>query len=313
MTASPVQALSSLEEAMTVRTLALMLTLVWVLAGRAQEQLPLWQGGAPGFEARKDTPEIKETFYIRNVHNPSLTVFLPPEGKATGAAVVVCPGGGHRFLTIDAEGLAPAKFLSERGVAAFVLKYRLGRDDKSPFPVYDIQKHAREDAHRAIRLIRSRKEEWKIDPARVGILGFSAGGEVVSLAAFGANEGDNPEGNKEAADPIDRLSGRPNFLVYVYSGPVGIPETVAKEAPPAFLCVAADDRGAARSIDTLYQKYRAAGAPVEAHIFARGGHAFGLGTRSKVEAVRHWPDRLVDWLADGGFLAPAKPAQAATP
>ena len=102
---------------------------------QAQEQISLWPSGAPGFEDRKDTPEIKESFYIRNVHNPSLTAFLPPAEKASGAAVVVCPGGAHRFLTIDAEGLGPAKFFSNLGVAAFVLKYRLGRDDKSPFPV----------------------------------------------------------------------------------------------------------------------------------------------------------------------------------
>jgi acetyl esterase/lipase len=286
---------------MNIRVIVVGLTLLWPLLIQAEEQIPLWPNGAPGFEDRKDTAEIKETFYIRNVHNPSLTVFLPPAEKATGAVIVVCPGGGHRFLTIDAEGRNPAQFFSNLGVAAFVLKYRLGRDDKSPFPVYDIEKHAREDAHRALRLIRSRAAEWKIDPQRIGIMGFSAGGEVVSLAAFGP-----AEGNAEAADPIDRLSGHPNFLVYVYPGPVGIPDVIPAGAPPAFLCVAADDRGASRSIDRLYQKYREAGAPVEAHIFAKGGHAFGLGTRSKLESVKHWPDRLTDWLSDGGFLNATK-------
>lgn len=286
---------------MNRRMLSICLLAICPLAAQAQEQIPLWPSGAPGFEDRKDTPEIRETFYIRNIHNPSLTVFLPPAEKANGAAVVVCPGGAHRFLTIDAEGNNPAKFFAERGVAAFVLKYRLGRDDKSPFPIYDIEKHAREDAHRSLRLIRSRTSEWKIDPKRVGIMGFSAGGEVVSLAAFGAAEGD-----ADAADPIDRLNGRPDFLVYVYPGGVGIPESIPRDAPPAFLCVAADDRGSARSIDRLYQKYREGGAPVEAHIFAKGGHAFGLGTRSKVEAVKHWPDRLVDWMTDTGLLSAAK-------
>jgi acetyl esterase/lipase len=278
-----------------------LLVMTILSSAAAQEQIPLWSAGAPGFEDRKDTPEIQETFYLRNIHNPSLTVFLPPAEKATGAAVVVCPGGAHRFLTIDAEGRNPAQFFSNVGVAAFVLKYRLGSDDKSPFPVYDIEKHAREDAHRALRLIRSRAKEWKIDPNRVGILGFSAGGEVVSLAAFGS-----AEGIPEAADPIDRLSGRPDFLVYVYPGPLGIPDTIPRDAPPAFLCVAADDRSASRSIDRLYQKYREAGAPVEAHIFAKGGHAFGMGARSKVEAVKHWPDELVHWMTDGGLLTPTK-------
>src|SRR5262249_42941183 len=157
--------------------------------------------------------------------NPSLTAFLPSPEKATGTAIVVCPGGAHRFLSIDLEGRIPAEYLSSIGVAAFVLKYRLGRDDKSPFPVYDIEKHAREDAHRALRLIRSRASEWKIDPQRVGIVGFSAGGEVVSLAAFGS-----AEGHADAPDPIDRLSGRPDFLVYVYPGPVGIPDTIPRDA-----------------------------------------------------------------------------------
>jgi acetyl esterase/lipase len=286
---------------MNVRTMVFWITVLLPLLSQAQEQIPLWPRGAPGFEDRKDTAEIKESFYIRNIHNPSLTIFLPPADKATGAAIVVCPGGAHRFLTIDAEGTSPARFFSNVGVAAFVLKYRLGRDYKSPFPVYEIEKHAREDAQRAIRLIRSRAKEWNVDTQRVGILGFSAGGEVVSVAGFGSSEG-----SAEAADPIDRLSGRPDFLVYVYPGPVGIPDSVPREAPPAFLCVAADDRGAARSVDRLYQKYREAGAPVEAHIFAKGGHAFGMGTRSKYDAVKHWPERLTDWMSDGGLLTGTK-------
>ena len=271
----------------------------------AQEQIPLWPKGAPGFEDRKDTAEIREGGQVRNVHNPSLTAFLPAADKATGAAVVVCPGGAHRFHSIDLEGTVPAKFLADHGVAAFVLKYRLGRDNKSPFPVYDIEKHATEDAHRAIRLIRSRAEEWKLDKERIGIMGFSAGGEVVSLAAFKPSAGD-----AAATDPVDKLSGRPNFLMYVYPGPVGIPEAIPADAPPAFLCVASDDRGAAGSIETLLLKYRAARAPVEAHIFSKGGHAFGIGSRSKVAAVQHWPDRLLEWLADSQLLtaAAAKPA-----
>jgi acetyl esterase/lipase len=286
---------------MSIRAIVFYLTMLCPFVSLAQEQIPLWPNGAPGFEDRKDTAEIRETFYIRNIHNPSLTVFLPAAEKANGAAVVVCPGGAHRFLTIDAEGNNPAKFFADHGVAAFVLKYRLGRDDKSPFAVYEIERHAREDAHRALRLIRSRANEWKIDTQRVGILGFSAGGEVVSLAAFGPTDT-----NAGAADSIDRLSDRPNFLVYVYPGPLGIPDMIPRDAPPAFLCVAADDKGASRSIDNLYQKYRQGGAPVEAHIFAKGGHAFGLGTRSKVEAVKHWPERLVDWMSDSGLLTAAK-------
>ncbi|HWB14712.1 MAG TPA: alpha/beta hydrolase, partial [Pirellulales bacterium] len=139
------------------------------------EQIPLWPNGPPGFESRKDEPERAESYWVKNIHQPSLTVYLPAADKATGTAVVVCPGGGHRELVYKAEGCEPAEYLSRLGVAAFVLKYRLAREPDSP---YDLKQHPREDAQRALRLIRSRAAEWKIDPARVGMLGFSAGGET---------------------------------------------------------------------------------------------------------------------------------------
>src|ERR1700704_780545 len=133
----------------------------------------LWANGAPGFENRRNEPALAKDYWIRNIHNPSITVYLPPKEKATGAAVVICPGGGHRELVFKAEGDEPARYLSSIGVAAFALKYRLGREQGSP---YSIQKHAREDGLRAMRLIRSRAKEWNIDLNRVGIMGFSAGG-----------------------------------------------------------------------------------------------------------------------------------------
>jgi acetyl esterase/lipase len=256
--------------------------------------VPLWPGGAPGFEDRRSEPEEAKEYWVKNVHNPSLTAFLPPEGKANGAAVVICPGGGHRLLVYEAEGIEAARFLNELGVAAFVLKYRLGREEGSP---YKIEVHAREDGLRAIRLVRARAGEWGIDPARVGMMGFSAGGEVVSMVAFGESGGD-----PDATDPVDRESGRPDFVAYVYPGPLGIPESLPAEAPPAFLLVANDDRGAARVIASLFQKYRDAGRPVEAHVLAAGGHAFNMGNRSKLASVRGWPQRLADWLSDTGLL-----------
>jgi len=130
-------------------------------------------------------------------------VFLPPPEKATGAAVVVCPGGGHRELVFNAEGREPAEYLNSIGVAAFVLKYRLARQPNAP---YDLKLHPRQDAQRVIRMVRSRAREWKIDPNRVGVLGFSTGGEVVSMVAYESDEGD-----AAAADPIDRLNARPDF------------------------------------------------------------------------------------------------------
>jgi acetyl esterase/lipase len=174
-----------------------------LVAAEEQEKIVLWPNGAPGFEERRNEPEVAKEYWVRNVHNPSLTMFLPPKEKATGAAVVICPGGGHRELVFNAEGVQPAQYFNSIGVAAFVLKYRLGRETNT---VYSIQKHAREDGQRAMRLVRSKASQWSLDPHRLGMVGFPAGGEVVSLVAY------NPfEGDPNAADPIDRLSCRPDF------------------------------------------------------------------------------------------------------
>src|ERR1700733_9563620 len=174
--------------------------------------IPLWAKGAPGFENRRNEPEQAKDYWVKKIHNPSLTVFLPPKDKANGAAVVVCPGGGHRLLVWTAEGIDPAKFLTNLGITVFVLKYRLGRDTLSP---YKIEVHARQDGLRAMRLVRSRAVEFGIDTSRIGIMGFSAGGEVVDMVTFGPN---NPDLN--AVDPIDRQSAMPKFLIQIYPGPL---------------------------------------------------------------------------------------------
>jgi len=287
------------------RALALLLALASApsFAQDAPVEIPLWKDGAPGFESRKDEPPLAQDWWVRNVHNPSITAFLPDPEKATGAAVIVCPGGGHKNLVFNAEGRDPAEYLQKMGVAAFALKYRLGREEGSP---YKIEEHAKQDAYRALRLVRSRAEEFKIDPKRVGMLGFSAGGEVVSMVAYGPGEGD-----PNAADPIDRLNGKPDFQMLVYPGPLGIPETIPADAPPAFLLVANDDRGAARVIASLFQKYRDARRPVEAHVFARGGHAFNMGYRSELATLKSWPQRMADWMADNEILSPPAPASEA--
>lgn len=287
---------------MPIRIVSLVVALL-PLAATAQEthpQIPLWPRGAPGFEDRRDEKEELNGSSVRNVHNPSLTVYLPPKDKANGAAVVVCPGGGFRQLVMAGEGYEPAEYLNSLGVAAFVLKYRLPREPNSP---YDLNRHPREDGQRAIRLVRSRATEWNIDPERVGILGFSAGGEVVSVTAYDPGKGDSA-----AADPIDRMNGRPNFQILVYPGPLGVPETVPADAPPAFLVVANDD-GAANVVMGIAQKYRAAKRPVEAHILSRGGHGFHMGKRSRVAAVQVWPQRLAEWLDDSFILDPTKRAE----
>ena len=265
------------------------------------EVIPLWPKGTPGFESRRDEPEVAKDYWVKNIHNPSVTAFLPPKDKATGAAVIVCPGGGHRELVFNAEGAEAARYLNSLGVAAFALKYRLGREQDSP---YKIDVHAREDGLRAMRLVRSRAAEWGIDPKRVGIMGFSAGGEVASMVSYSPGEGD-----PNADDPIDRLGSRPDFQILIYPGPLGIPEKVPKDSPPAFLLVANDDRGASRVVASLFQKYRDAGAPVELHVFARGGHAFNMGNRSKLETLKHWPQRLAEWMSDNAILDPSKPGK----
>lgn len=259
--------------------------------------ISLWTNGAPGFESRRSEPELAQDYWVRNIHNPSLTVFLPPADKATGAAVVICPGGGHRELVFKAEGEEPARYLNELGIAAFVLKYRLAREQGSP---YSLPQHAREDGRRAMRLVRGRAAEWGIDPKRIGMMGFSAGGEVVSMVVYGSGDGD-----PNAPDPLDRVSCRPDFTVMIYPGPLGIPEMISSNVPPAFLLVANDDRGASGNIVRLIDEYRQAHVPMEAHIYAKGGHGFNMGNRSKLASVKDWPQRLADWLGDSGFLKPA--------
>jgi acetyl esterase/lipase len=263
-------------------------------------QIPLWPKGAPGFENRRDEPEQAKDYWVKNIHNPSITVYLPPKDKATGAAVVIFPGGGHRLLVFDAEGRDPARFLNSIGVAAFIVKYRLFREDSA---IYSFDKQTREDAYRAMRLVRSRAAEWNIDTARIGTLGFSAGGEVAALLAYTPGMGD-----PAAPDPIDRLNGRPNFQLLVYPGPLGIPATVPSDAPPAFLLVADNDQGASPVILSLLEKYRTAGAPVEAHILSGGNHGFNMGYRSNLKAVKNWPQQMADWLWDMHITAqPAAP------
>jgi acetyl esterase/lipase len=258
------------------------------------QQIYLWKNGAPGYEARKDEPEQAKDWWVKNVHNPSITAFFPEKGKANGTAVLICPGGGHRTLVYNAEGKDAAEFFNKLGITAFVLKYRLFREENSP---YTLEKDVRMDVYRAMRLIRSRSQEWNIDTAKLGIMGFSAGGEVVSLIAY--QPGIDPNAG---ADPIDRLNGRPSFQVLIYPGPLGIPEAVPADAPPAFLLAANNDECCSEPILKLARAYRAAKAPVELHLYAVDKHAFNMGYRSNFASIKGWPQRLADWLLDNGYL-----------
>ncbi len=252
--------------------------------------IPLWSNGAPGFENLKNIPEEQKDYWVKNINNPSITAYFPPKEKANGTAVLICPGGGHRLLVINAEGTEPAQYLANLGITAFVLKYRLGREENSP---YSVDKHPKEDAYRAMRLIRSRAAEWNIKPDHIGILGFSAGGEVVSAIAY-----DDGKGNPGAPDPIDRLDGKPNFQMLIYPGPLFIPDSVSSNAPPLFMVAAIDDQCCSAPVVKLLQEYRAAKVPVEVHLYTEGGHGFNMGNRSLLASIKSWPQRMADWLND---------------
>ena len=262
----------------------------------AQQVIPLWKNGAPGSESRRDEPEKHQDWWYKNIHNPSLTIFLPPPGKANGTAVVVAAGGGHRELVFNPEGVEPAQYLASLGVTAFALKYRLFRE---PGSTYTIENTA-EDIRRAMRTVRARAGEWHIDPKRIGVMGWSAGGEVAALVAYPPVEGD-----AQSADPVERASARPDFQILIYPGPLGIPDRIPATAPPLFLLGASDDQYVAGVLYDLTRKYHEAGAQIEAHIYAQGKHAFNMGQRSEYVSIRHWPQRLAEWLEDRGYLKPA--------
>jgi len=199
----------------------------------------LWPQGAPGSEG-KTAPErwiqggTPDAFHrVTDIHKPSITVYLPPKEKATGAAFIVMPGGGHRYLVMDLEGELVAKKLNEMGVAAFVLRSRLSKAEGS---TYKAEVESLADVLRAVRMVRSRAKEWGVDTGRVGVMGFSAGGY---LAALAANRFD--AGNGQSADPMERMSSRPDFAVLGYPGMVSGATFTTKNPPPTFLFVNNDD------------------------------------------------------------------------
>ena len=257
------------------------------------ELIRLWPDGAPGSVDRMNEPETRGDWWVANVHHPSLTIHRPDPQIATGTAAVIVPGGGHRKLVIDAEGHLMAKHLQKLGVTAFVLKHRLAREENSP---YQIEVHAAADGRRAMRWVRHHAADYDVDPNRIGMVGFSAGGEVVSMVLYGDDSGD-----ADATDPIDRQSCEAAFQVLVYPGPLGIPETTDRPLPPAFMVVASDD-GAADNLLKVAGQYRQQKRPFELHVYAAGGHGFNMGQRSKLKTISTWPGRLDDWLADGGWL-----------
>lgn len=273
----------------------------WVSAQEDTPLLRLWEKGPPGFEDRKDIPEVRDRknsqgeYRLTNVHHPYATVFLPAKDKATGAAVVVVPGGGHRELWPKHEGENIARWLSERGIAAVVLRYRLAREKDSP---YKLDQVALQDGQRAVRLVRSKAMEWNINPGRVGMMGFSAGGEVVAMVCRSPSKGDD-----KSNDPIERESAIPSFQALIYSGPLGIRgQTITKEnAPPTFMVVG-DDDGAANVLLQHYQDLKKAKVSSELHIYAKAPHGFGYRPKSTGKAYDSWPQRFFEFLETQGML-----------
>jgi endo-1,4-beta-xylanase len=268
-----------------------------LLAVELPKEISLWPNGAPGSEGKTAKEVVAKSssgeLSVWSIHNPSLTPYLPAKEKATGTAMLVIPGGGHRVLAITHEGYNVAEWLSERGIAAFVLKHRLARETNS---TYKIELESLADTQRAMRLIRSRAEEWSINQARVGAIGFSAGGELVNLVCARFDEV-----KPDASDPIERQSSRPDFQALIYPGRSSDIQP-ATDFPPVFLaCSYTDRKDISEGLAEVYLRFKRAGVPAELHIYSTGGHGFGLRASNR-KPVGAWAVRFEEWMADSGFL-----------
>jgi acetyl esterase/lipase len=257
--------------------------------------IPLWPSGAAGFESRKNEPEFAKDWYVNNIHNPSVTVFEAPKNIASGVSVVICPGGGFRNLGYKGEGVEAAKFLNTLGITAFVLKYRLFRQEGSPYK----EENAWQDIFRAMRLVRSRAAVFHIDSNKIGVMGFSAGGETAGWVSYHFNEA-----HYTKADAVDKCSARPAFQILVYPGPLAVPDSVSSSAPTTLMVVANDDACCSEPVVQLLRMHRQAKVPVEVHLYAQGDHAFNMGYRTPLVSVKGWPQRMADWLKDNVLPLP---------
>lgn len=290
--------------------LSLALTLAVALSARAAEPTPvkLWPGKAPGetkdigpeqyTEPKKGQADVKR---LGNVSEPTITVFAPPADKNTGTAVVVAPGGGYNILAIEHEGTQTCEWLQSLGVTAVLLKYRVPkRAMQAPDNLAQVQ-----DAQRAISLVRSKASELKIDPQRVGMLGFSAGGHLTACTALTTKR------LYDAVDDADKLSHVPNFALLVYpayltdKGGALKPEfVVTKDSPPMFFAHSTDDGVTSEASVALYSALTKNKVPAELHLYATGGHGYGM--RKIPHPAATWPDRAGDWLKTRGLLEKAK-------
>lgn len=268
------------------------------LAAGAPTEILLWPNGAPGSQGKTNVEAVRIAqptgdHVVTGVNKPSITTYLPSPDRATGAAVIVAPGGGHRELWIDHEGHNVARWLSEHGVAAFVLKYRLAKETNS---TYSVDGDELADMQRAIRVVRSRAKEWSVDPQRLGVMGFSAGGELAFLAAMRFDDG-----LPAPADSVNRQSCRPDFQALIYPGHTRRIEPNTN-SPPAFLVCGYNDRpDISEGLANVYLKFKQAKVPAELHIYSGVGHGFGLRA-GDTGPVSKWLERFDEWLEQSGFL-----------
>jgi acetyl esterase/lipase len=277
---------------------AVLMLPVAVLAAGHPAEILLWPDGAPGSEGKTGAESVRiykptGDHVVTGVNKPSITPYLPSRRRATGAAVIVAPGGGHIELWVDHEGHNVARWLSDHGIAAFVLKYRLAKATNS---TYTVDRDELADMQRALRLVRSRAAEWNVDPNRLGVVGFSAGGEVAFLSAMHFDDG-----TPGSPDPVARQGCKPDFQALIYPGNSKRIE-VTSNSPPAFLACGSNDRAdISQGLAEVYLKFKQAGVPVELHIYSGVGHGFGIRA-TNTGPVSKWPDRFYEWLGQGGFL-----------
>jgi acetyl esterase/lipase len=271
---------------------AIALTLVMACCSHSQT-FKIWPGIAPDSETwtreervEKSTPIGAVVF---NVVTPTLTVYLPERNKAKGTGIIIAPGGAFVALAIDLEGYDVARWLQSKGIAAFVLKYRLMEKRQPGIPAMNMDeagKYGIADGIQAIKVVRQRAAEWGISPDRVGFMGFSAGAMVTSGALLQQD-----------------ANARPNFAAPIYGGPFGVMPVIPAKLPPIFLAWAQDDGLARDAVIKFYDALESAGNKPEAHIFSSGGHGFGMRTQGT--SSDHWIEEFYYWLEARGFTRPA--------
>jgi acetyl esterase/lipase len=256
----------------------------------------LWEGVAPGSEGHTGEEILRLSDsgerIVSNVHRPSLTVYLPAPATELAPAVLIIPGGGHREIWTDHEGHNVARWLSARGIAAFILKYRLARQEGSPYSV----EHSVADGKRAVRVLRHHAARWRVDPERLGVIGFSAGGQLAARVALAVDGGE-----AQAADLVERHGTRLAFQALMYPA---FPDVIqpTKESPPAFLCWGYEDYAMiADGMGRVYPRFRDAGVPVEMHVYSNAGHGFGLRANDTSPAGK-WIERFHEWLGSRGLI-----------